>query len=410
LVAITTLLVALLIAGQGLAQDGPTAEQQLGELLYFDENLSTPPGQSCASCHDPDVGFDDPEENLPVSQGVLPKNRFGNRNSPISAYAMYAPTRYFDGGEGLWIGGQFWDSRATGKVLGDPLADQALGPFLNPLEMNNRNKQTVIEAIRIADYGGWFEETCGVSLKNVEDSYDCVALFIAAFERTELFGQFSSKYDQYLQVCLEEEVDRDDCAKGTNDAAAIAEAFFSESEWAGMQLFMDDEDGGAKCVACHVVEWTPDPGNVWVPQWATDLADGRVPPLFTDFTYDNLGVPKNPDNPFYYLPRAFNPDGTDFMDLGLGPQVPDLSGEDENGKFKVMTLRNIGVSAPYAHNGFFTTLKDITHFYNTRDDVTEGWPPPEYGNTVNVDELGNLGLTPEQEDLLVEFMLTLTDQ
>ena len=110
--------------------------EQLGEVLYFDENLSEPAGQSCASCHMPSAGFVDPDSDLPVSEGVIP-GLFGGRNSPASAYAMYAPTRYFDDGEGLWIGGQFWDSRATGEVLGDPLADQALGPFLNPVEMAN---------------------------------------------------------------------------------------------------------------------------------------------------------------------------------------------------------------------------------------------------------------------------------
>ena len=79
-----------------------------------------------------------------------------------------------------------------------------------------------------------------------------------------------------------------------------------------------------------------------------------------------------------------------------------------------MTLRNIGLTAPYAHNGFFTRLKDITHFYNTRDvpgALPKGadWPPPEYPDTINVDELGNLGLSDDDEDALVEFMKTLDD-
>ena len=129
------LMVTIAVAGSGLAQ--PTPIEQLGEHLYFDESLSEPNGQSCASCHDPAFGFVDPDSDLPVSQGVLPELRFGNRNSPSSAYAMYAPDFHWDPGEGLWFGGQFWDGRATGEVLGDPLADQALGPFLNPLEMNN---------------------------------------------------------------------------------------------------------------------------------------------------------------------------------------------------------------------------------------------------------------------------------
>jgi cytochrome c peroxidase len=94
------------------------------------------------------------------------------------------------------------------------------------------------------------------------------------------------------------------------------------------------------------------------------------------------------------------------VDLGLGAIVGDPA---ENGKFKVMSLRNIGLTVPYAHNGFFTTLKDITHFYNTRDVRAEMWPAPEYPDTINVDELGNLGLSSADEDALVAFMLTLSD-
>ncbi|HEY3475247.1 MAG TPA: cytochrome-c peroxidase, partial [Anaerolineales bacterium] len=128
-----------LIPISAMAAPKPVAPQltdieKLGEFLYFDTNLSEPAGQSCASCHDPAFGFDDPDAGLPVSEGVIP-GLFGGRNSPISAYAMYSPVMYFDEEEGLWIGGQFWDGRATGSVLGDPLADQAVGPFLNPVEM-----------------------------------------------------------------------------------------------------------------------------------------------------------------------------------------------------------------------------------------------------------------------------------
>ena len=143
LVVLTTLLLTLLFAGQGMAKDKLGKVEQLGEALYFDTKLSTPDGQACASCHEPDFGFVDPDSDLPVSAGVTGE-LFGGRNSPASAYAMYAPTRYFDMVEGLWIGGQFWDSRATGETLGDPLADQALGPFLNPVEMANASKAQVV--------------------------------------------------------------------------------------------------------------------------------------------------------------------------------------------------------------------------------------------------------------------------
>ena len=414
--ALVTLALALVLVGQGVAQTTGTIEE-LGERLYFDQNLSDcslagpeevcdPDGQSCASCHLPSAGFVDPDAEFPVSEGVI-HDRFGGRNSPASAYAMYAPTRYFDEIEGLWIGGQFWDSRATGEALGDPLADQALGPFLNPVEMANPDKAQVIADVAASDYADLFEQVWGVgSLNDIEAAYDQVALSIAAFERTPLFAQFSSKYDYYLQACLAEGGQADDCAQGIGKAAKKAGKIFTKEEWYGLQLFMgeNNNDGimdkgeGAMCAACHVANFTPDPGNVVVPIWSPE---GWVPPVFTDFTYDNLGVPKS-DHPLL----AGAP-----VDLGLGAVVGEPA---ENGKFKVMTLRNIGLTAPYAHNGFFTRLKDITHFYNTRDvpgALPKGadWAAPEYPDTVNFDELGNLGLSDDDEDALVEFMKTLSD-
>lgn len=398
--AIIAAIGAMLLITFAAAQGELTDKELLGGLLYFDENLSQPAGQSCASCHDPQFAFVDPDSDIPVSEGVLP-HRFGGRNSPSAAYAMYAPIRYFDVIEGLWIGGQFWDSRATGEVLGDPLADQALGPFLNPVEMANQNKVQVINNIAQSDYAGLFEEVWGMgSLNNVEEAYDRVALSIAAFERTAEFAKFNSKYDYYLQKCLGNGGDPAECALGVGPKAKKAgKAVFTPKEWSGLQLFMgeNNNDGvlekgeGAMCAACHVAEWTVAANNV-VPDWAPE---GMVPPMFTDFTYDNLGVPKSGH------PLLVDAD----IDLGLGAIVGDPG---ENGKFKVMSLRNIGLTAPYAHNGFFLTLGEITHFYNTRD-LPGVWPLSEYPDTVNFDELGNLGLSNADEDALVEFMKTLSD-
>jgi cytochrome c peroxidase len=415
LIAFVLVMAALLLASQVFAQTVLTPIVQLGEFLYFDEDLSEPAGQSCASCHTPEFGFVDPDADLPVSEGVIP-GLFGTRNSPSSAYAMYAPTFHFDADEGLWIGGQFWDGRATGEVLGDPLADQALGPFLNPVEMANLSKQQVIDDIKVSEYATLFEEVWGTgSLDDTETAYDQVALSIAAFERTALFAPFSSKYDAYLQTCLAAGGDMNDCAQGIGKVASkVGKEFFSKEEWYGMQLFMgeNNNDGildkgeGAMCSACHVADWTEDPGNVVVPTWAPK---GFIPPMFTDFTFDNLGVPFNPLIEY--------PEGQE-RDLGLGPVVGD---PEEDGKFKVMSLRNIGLTEPYAHNGLFLSIKEITHFYNTRDalgscDLPNNpkpgkncWPAPEVPETINVDELGNLGLSDADEDALVEFMKTLSD-
>ena len=407
---ITVLLLAVLAYAPAAFSQDLTPIEELGKFLYFDENLSEPSGQSCASCHTPDFGFVDPDSHLPVSEGVG-SGLFGGRNSPMSAYAMYAPAFYFDEAEGLYVGGQFWDSRATGDVLGDPLADQALGPFLNPVEMANASKREVIQDVRSSGYATLFEEVWGPgSLSNlgrdgVEAAYDQVALSIAAFERTRLFGQFNSKYDAYLEACLMAGGDKDDCALGLGRTARkVAKKYFNKKELRGFELFMgeNNNDGvlkngeGAMCAACHVVEWeelADYAQNVSVPAWSPE---GFVPPLFTDFTYDNLGVPKNEEYP---LTGA-------GVDLGLGAVLDEV---DENGKFKVMTVRNIGLTAPYAHNGLFKSLKDIVHFYNTRDVAKAGWDEAEYPDTKNVDELGNLGLSDKDEDALVEFMMTLTD-
>jgi len=404
------ILLLALIPVSAMASPEPMADrltdlEKLGKFLYFDQNLSEPAGQSCASCHHPTFGFDDPESDLPVSEGVIP-GLFGGRNSPISAYAMYSPIRYFDGAQGLWIGGQFWDSRATGEYLGDPLADQAVGPFLNPVEMANASKEQVIADIKASKYAGLFERVWGDgSLDNVEAAYDQVGFSIAAFERTSLFAPFNSKYDYYLATCIRKGGDMNDCARGVGRTAKkVGKEIFTNQEWDGLQLFMgeNNNDGvlqkgeGAMCAACHVADWTLASDYalpVQVPAWAPA---GMVPPVFTDFTYDNLGIPKSTHPLLVNAP----------VDLGLGSIVGDAA---ENGKFRVMTLRNIHLSAPYGHNGYFTNLKDIVHFYNTRDVPGASWDPSEYPDTVNVDELGNLGLSSRDEHALVEFMKTLSD-
>ena len=270
-----------LVAGKNL-----TLEQKLGKKLFFDKNLSTPSGQACADCHSPECGFANPNVNLPVSQGVH-KERFGNRNDLPAAYAAYSPTFHYDPSEETYVGGQFWDGRAA------DLIEQAKGPFLNHLEMANPDKKTVAEKVRTSDYADLFLKVFGkAAFKYPNRTYNKVAKAIAAYERSSELNQFSSKYDIYL-------------------AGKVA---LTKQELRGLRLFEDENKGN--CAACH-----PSKPN----------AD-NTPPLFTDFTYDNLGVPKNPENPFYYLAREFNPDGIHFVDLGLGGVINKNS---ENGKFKV---------------------------------------------------------------------------
>jgi cytochrome c peroxidase len=135
-------------------------------------------------------------------------------------------------------------------------------------------------------------------------------------------------------------------------------------------------------------------------------------PLFTNFGHQNTGVPKNLNNPYYDLPFSINPQGEAFIDLGLGTVVSDSR---QNGKFKIPSLRNIAISAPYMHNGVFKTIREVVMFNNTRDVPGSGWPAPEVAENVHrhmppmPGTFGQLGLSDQEIDDIVDFLLALTD-
>lgn len=335
-----------------------STRERLGKLLFFEKSLSTPAGQACATCHAPEVAFADPETDLPVSRGVIP-GRYGSRNDMTVTYAAFIPSLHFDKEDDVWVGGLFWDGRVNS------LADQARQPPLNPLEMANPDTVTIAEKLRALSYASLFTEVYGAdALSDPETAFSNMADAIQAYEKTPELSPFSSKYDYWLR----------------------GEAELSPQELRGLKLFEDEDKGN--CAACH-------PGR--------PDEDG-VPPLFTDFTYDNLGTPRNPENPFYSLPTELNPDGYAYVDLGLGKTVNDPA---QNGKFRVPTMRNVAVTPPYMHNGVFKTLFSVVAFYNTRD--VADWPAPEVNVNVNRDELGNLGLSSQEVEDLVAFLRTLTD-
>ena len=340
------------------AERALTKKEMLGKKLFFDKNLSTPVGQACADCHALEAGFANPNADYPVSQGVH-KDRFGNRNDLPAAYAVFSPTFHYDPNEEHYVGGQFWDGRAA------DLAEQAKGPFLNALEMANPDEITVVNKVIKSEYAGIFIEVFGAgAFVDPNKAYDMIADAIAEYEKSSEVNQFNSKYDLYL----------------------AGKVSLTEQERRGLELFEDVNKG--KCAECH----------------PSQSSNDGTPPLFTDFTYDNLGVPQNPDNPFYYLPKELNPDGVYFIDLGLGGK---LNKPSENGKFKVPSLRNVAMTAPYLHNGIFKNLRQVVVFYNTRD--VGSWAPPEVRANVNREELGNLGLTEQEVDDIVAFLQTLTD-
>ena len=380
------------------AEEALTEEQKLGKLLFEDKNLSLNRNQSCASCHSlnpaqqlsnvlkPVPGFVDPEnvtKGTPVSSGSLP-GATGSLNTPSIGYAAFSPLFYWNDEEGLYIGGQFWNGRASNLI------QQAKLPFLNPVEMAMPSQWSVVSRLQEnEEYRNLFWQIYRLNIEPgnsqlnskspaaIAKVYNHLAKAISAFERSPVFNKFNSKFDYVL----------------------AGKTKFTPLEEKGFALFNDEKKGN--CAACHISEASTD-------------EDGHViPPVFTDFTYDNIGLPRNvkiPNNP---IPNS-----------GLGGRSDiakfDPHG-DEIGKHKVMSLRNIAITPPYGHNGVFTNLKQIVHFYNTRDTLgwvpnnldpgfaKSGWPDPEISQNVNHDELGNLGLTPDEEKAIVAFMKTLTD-
>ena len=144
------LVLSLSFVSAGKAAVKLTPLEELGKRLFFDKNLSNPAGQECAACHGPATGFTGSDEAINKTGGVYEgavKGRFGNRKPPAAAYAGESP-KLHQGDDGKFIGGMFWDGRATGETLNDPLAEQALGPFLNPREHNMPDKKAVVTAVQ----------------------------------------------------------------------------------------------------------------------------------------------------------------------------------------------------------------------------------------------------------------------
>ena len=351
-----------------------TPKEELGKLLYFDPQLSMGRNQSCSTCHLP-PGFADPENvanprESVVSKGSLP-GKLGTRNSPSAAYAAFSPHFHWNGEEGLYVGGQFWDGREP------TLKAQAKGPFLNHVEMGMISPRSVKEAVRDLvnpfqpKYLALFGQVYNVSLDTVnlteplvaEMLYDMVADAIAAYEKSSELNQFNSKFDYYL----------------------AGKAKLTPQERLGLTIF----NGKGLCNKCHISTSLKSPDG------------GIIPPLFTDFTYDNLGIPRS-TNPAIAQAKT---------DYGLGGR-PDIAALDpkgtQKGKFKVPTLRNVALTAPYGHNGFFATLTEIVDFYNTAG-IRGRWPKPEVAQNVNREEMGNLKLTKREVAALVAFMQTLSD-
>lgn len=354
------LMMAWLFSGVALAQGLATeltAKQALGKRLFFDPMLSSPVGQSCAHCHAPNSGFADPRKGQAVSAGVHP-DRFTERNSPSVTYLARVPALHRDEKEDIYLGGLFYDGRAN------TLEEQIDGPLFSAVEMANTSKNELIERLR-STYQEAFAVVYGNSaFQNTDTAYQQLVEAIAAYERSAELNSYTAKYDYYLAGKVQ----------------------LTAQELRGLQLFEAEDKGN--CAACHPSQ--PENGQ---------------PPLFTDFSYDNLGVPKNLQSEFLSQAKEFNPDGKKYTDIGLAKTINDPK---RKGKFKVPTLRNIALTAPYMHNGIFQTLEEVVDFYNTRD-VDKKWGVPEVKENVNKEELGNLKLNKQEVADIVAFMQTLTD-
>ena len=360
--------------------------EMLGKKIYMDENLSLNSNQSCMTCHHPGAGFADMENRKDPYNSVVSTGSdgisVGGRNAPTAAYAGFSPVFRWDDNIGGYVGGMFWDGRATGETLGDPLAEQAQGPPLNPVEMAMPDADAVVDAVAASKYAWLFMEVFPETDFNndVSETYDNIARAIAAYERSEEVTRFSSRFDQFREECgIDVNVSTIDT---TTNLDTLPQGILSKRQLKGLALFNDADKGN--CAACHLTTDHVD-------------ANGVYPPLFTDFTYDNLGIPKS-ENPVI---------AENLVDNGLGGR-DDIDDDLQLGKFKVPTLRNIANTPPYGHNGYFATLEDIVRFYNTRD-VAE-WDDPEVPENVNTEELGDLGLTPAEERSIVVFMRSLNDK
>ncbi len=343
---------------------------ELGQSLFFDTNLSKNRTQSCATCHNPNNGFVDARSTLAGQAFSMGDDghSLGDRNAPTAAYAMFSPPfRKTD--KGYYIGGQFLDGRET------DLEGQAGGPPLNPIEMGMPDKASIV--IRLQenpDYVIALQTYFGADIfDNTKDSYRAMAKSIAAYERTEVFAPFDSKYDRYLRG--EYEMNRD--------------------EELGRLLFFSQQF--TNCNLCHQLHKSP-------------IAAQET---FSDYRYYNIGVPTN------VAGRKHNGVPVATVDHGLmgNPAVADAA---EDGKFRTPTLRNIAVTGPYMHNGVFADLRTVVQFYNRYNSKAEinkinpetnaPWGKVVVRETLATKELTHgPALDAERIDALVAFLKTLTD-
>lgn len=345
--------------------------EQLGQQLFFDTRFSLNKTQSCATCHDPSMGFSDHRGSPEPSDTSLGDDgqSFGTRNTPTASYARFSPPFHLTK-DGKYVGGQFLDGRSA------TLADQAIKPPFNPLEMNLPDNREMFNRIREnPSYIDAFETLFNKDV--LEDPDAAVKAFgqaIASFEETDYFSPFDSKYDRYLK----------------------GEYQLSEQEDLGMTLFFSDQF--TNCATCHQLQPIP----------------GSTNETFSNYEFHNIGTPANSRLAVKFEGQSME------ADVGLLSR-PDIIDENQAGKFKVPTLRNVAVTGPYMHNGVFKDLRTVILFYNKYNsrnkqrqinpETGQHWANPELNSNLSRKELeSGPALDDKRIDALVAFLKTLTDK
>jgi len=451
---------------------GQRANQLLGKLMNFDENISPFKNRACAFCHMPYVGFGPPIPSVNLTMIAYPGSvefRAGKRNPQRYTYSPFFPVLNYNQTQGLFFGGNFWDSRATGYLLGSPDAEQSQGPPVDTQEHALPDTACIAFRLSTAVYRPLFETVWGAGSFNINfpanteqicDTPGGASIFggsttpiaLTPEDRTKatnVFDHWANSTDQY-------EASPDVSAFSSKfDAFLKGPTTLAKDEEAGMLLF----DGKGNCNSCHV-DGRGTTSTRLNPGFNPDHSKtASTSPKFTCFGSANEGLPLNPRNAFYYqtTPDSFgfiaNPFGFGYRDLGMGTFLRSGFGSwaspnsdwtqfapTTDGQFQVSSARNVAMTpsqcptteagpTPYFqkeffHNGYIKSLKQLVHFYNTRDKfpfpVTSGhcpagtiervtcWPMPEVKNNLDM-TTGNLGLTDKEEDQIVAFLQTLTD-
>jgi cytochrome c peroxidase len=445
---------------------GYEAVEIVGKLMNFDLNMSPFRNEGCGFCHMPYAAFSGPIPSVNLTMVAYPGSfhyRAGKRTAQRYTYSPEFPVFEYNTTLGAFFGGNFWDGRSTGYELQSADAEQAQHPPVDSQEMAFPDTACVAFRLSQAVYGPLFELVWGDSFDirfppNTEKicatpggaaafGGSATPIALSAEDRAkannvyEHWGQSISKYERSLRVSA---------FSSKFDAFLAGSYTLTGDEMAGYNLFK----GKGNCNSCHLdgrsTTLRPDQNDTGT--------EALTRPLFTCFGYANLGLPLNPRDAFYYqtTPDRFgltpNPFGFGYRDLGLGTflrsgfgSAPNPSSQwlqfapTSDGQMQTSTVRNVAMTPPqcptteapgpyfqkeFFHNGYAKSLKQLVHFYNTRDvfsvKVTSGhcpagttekvdcWPMPEVPNNIDM-TVGNLGLTDHEENQIVTFMQTLTD-